>query len=79
MDTVRTLLLRTVSDGGPQPNDRRPLFLLAGLSDCVIDSSEIATNPQLWSATASGRHTGHRHPHGGLANRRLKIGPQRFQ
>ena len=48
MNAVRTLLLGTVSDGGPQPNDRRPLLLLAGLGDRVVDGSEIAMNPLAW-------------------------------
>jgi len=48
VDAMRTLLLRTVSDGGPQPDDCRSLLLLAGLSDCVVDGSEIATNPSAW-------------------------------
>jgi len=48
MDAVRTLLFRTVSNGGPEPDDCRPLLFLAGLSDCVVDGSEIATNPSAW-------------------------------
>ena len=48
VNTVRTLLLGTVSDGGPQPNDRRPLLFLAGLDDRVVDGSEIAMNSSAW-------------------------------
>ena len=53
VDAVRTLLLRTVSDGSFQPDDRRLLLLLAGLSDCVVDAGEITTNPSAWGPQRS--------------------------
>ena len=48
MHAVSTLYLRTVSNSGPQSNDRWPILLLAGLSDCVVNASKITTNPSVW-------------------------------
>ena len=48
MDAVRTLQLGTESNGRPQPDDRWPFLLLAGLSDCIVDAGKIATSPSAW-------------------------------
>jgi hypothetical protein len=45
VDAVRTLELGTKSNSGSQSDDRWFPLLLAGLGDCVVDASEITTNP----------------------------------
>jgi hypothetical protein len=41
---MRTLELRTESDGGPQSNDRWFPLLFAGLGDRVVDASEVTAS-----------------------------------
>ena len=44
VDAMRTLLLRTISNGRPKSDDRWLILLLASLSDCVVDAGEITIN-----------------------------------
>lgn len=47
---MRTLELRTVSNGRPKFDDRWLVLLLASLSDCVVDASEVTESPSVWSS-----------------------------
>lgn len=48
VDAVRTLELRTISNGSPQSDDRWLLLLLARLSNRIVYASEVTTNPSIW-------------------------------
>lgn len=45
VDTVRALLLGTITNGGPETNDRRLVLRLAGLGKGIVDGGEVATYP----------------------------------
>ena len=53
VDAVRTLELRTISNGSPQSDDRWLLLLLARLSNRIVYASEVTTNPSIWGPQRS--------------------------
>ena len=66
-----SLLLGTISDSGPQANDRRLTLLLASFSDGVVDRREVAIKKGKYMAAYSQYLLTYLHcRHGELASRK---------